>query len=318
MIPKIRILTVVLMLSLTLAGWFGALRSSCADSETSSQDVWVDAAVNTTVVYVGQTFHYTLTAGIKNGTVTLPGARVLWPSCRLLHYQESDVSDRHEGYRAMQGQYTLMALGLRTIEFPPLSVKFAWPEGTTATAQTAVHILKTASRNPQGMALRNPRPPQSSAPVWYFIVLSAVLLIISFLWLDFVRFRKRVPRQRPAHLTAYHKLETLGRSRIVMEGRVDRYFIELSRVLRQYVADRYTLPALEWPRREILQALCERGVSPRVRRWLNSVLIQADLVKFAKTWAEFSTIAVAQRRARLFIDATRPLDKKAKVKKKKG
>jgi len=97
---------------------------------------------------------------------------------------------------------------------------------------------------------------------------------------------------------------------------VDKYFQELSRLLRHYLADRFCLSALETPREEIICALREQGVSAHTRRLLNSILLRADLVKFAKTWAEFSQIAVAQRRAHLFVDRTRPAGTKTKAGKK--
>ncbi|NTV51896.1 MAG: hypothetical protein HGA76_02615 [Candidatus Firestonebacteria bacterium] len=280
------------------------------------KDVWVEAYINTTLAYTGQIFHYSLTAGIKNGTVRLPGAHVVWPGCRLIQYHEADVSDRHEGYRAVQGKYTLMALGLEEIHFPQLTAGFTWPEGTTVTAQTPALALKIASRHPQGLSLRDWRPPRGPAPVWYYAVLVLVLLGLGWLWLDWKHIRRKTERRRPAHLTAYAKLKSLGHSRAVIEGRVDRYFQELSRLLRQYLADRYNLSALETPREEILAVLKVRGVGSHARRLLNSILLQADLVKFAKTWAEFSEIAVAQRRAHLFVDHTRPAETKPKTGKK--
>jgi len=282
----------------------------------AEQDVWVEAFINTTVAYTGQTLHYAMTAGIKNGTVRLPGVHVLWPGCRLIHYQETDVSDRHPGYRALQGQYTLMVLGLDEIRFPVLSAAFTWPEGTTSSAQTLPLVLKVASRNPQGLSLRDWRPPRAPLPIWYYFLPPLALAGIGLLWFDWARTRKKSPRQRPAHVTAYQKLDVLGRSHAVIEGRVDKYFQELSKLLRRYLADRFALSALETPREEIICALKEKGVSAHTRRLLNSILLQADLVKFAKTWAEFSEIAVAQKRAHLFVERTRPAGTKTKTGKK--
>jgi hypothetical protein len=227
------------------------------------------------------------------------------------------VSDRHEGYRARQGIYTLMVLGLDEVRFPPVAVGFAWPEGTTATADTPPLVLKIASRHPQGLSLRDWRPPRAPTVFWHYVLPPLALVVISLLWLDWARGRRKSTRQRPAHLTAYKALETLGHSHVVMEGRIDKYFQELSRLLRQYLADRYRLSALETPRSAMVAALKERGVSPHTRRLLNSILLQADLVKFAKTWTEFSKIAVAQHRARLFVDRTRSVETKIKTGKRR-
>jgi hypothetical protein len=137
---------------------------------------------------------------------------------------------------------------------------------------------------------------------------AAVVLAVAALW--FLRLpakRRRGPAILAPHLEAFRSLESLGKSRIVAEGRVDHYFTELSRILRRYVTNRYLLPALELPRHQILIGLQAQGLRPRLQHLLNALLIRADLVKFAQVKVDFSRIAAAQRRARKFIEKTQPL-----------
>jgi hypothetical protein len=280
-----------------------AFRAAAADL----QSVWVETDANTGAVRLGEPFRFVLTAGARNAAVRLPGPDQVWSGCRLLKYTEADVSQRHEGYTARQGQYTLAAFTLDRADIPELIVRFAWPDGTTATARSQVVPIRILSLRPsQGFELRDARPPHEPRPLWpYWFSPLAVLALIWLVW--------RLPRRReqkiilpPPQVEAFHGLELLNRSRAVAEGRVDHYFTELSRILRRYLGRRYNLPALELPRREIMVVLAARKVPRRARRLMQSLLTRADLVKFAKDSVDFPQIALAQRRAHEVIEQTRP------------
>jgi hypothetical protein len=273
------------------------------------QSVWVETDVNTGAVHLGEPFRFVLTAGARNAAVQLPGSANIWSGCRLLAYSESDVSQRHEGYTARQGQYTLAAFTLDQADIPEMAVRFAWPDGTTATAFSKKVRIQIISLHPsQGFELREPRPPQNPGPIWiYFAAFLVALVLLGLVW-RIPRRIKNTPALPPPHLEAFHGLEALNRSRAVAEGRVDHYFTELSRVLRRYLGRRYhPLAAMELPRLKIIQALTALQVPLRARHLINSLLIRADLVKFAKIKVDFPQIAQAQRRAKIFIEKTRPL-----------
>lgn len=281
--------------------------------------VWVEAQVNTAAVGLGETFRLALTAGARNAAVQLPGANQIWSGCRLLHYEEEDVSRRHEGYTARQGRYTLAAFTLERVEVPPLSARFSWPDGTTLTAQSRPLVIKVGSLNPrEGFELREARPPRPPGPFWLYLTLVPVTAgAIWLVWRRPARGR-RAKRLPPPHLEAFQALDVLGKSRVVAEERVDQYFIQLSRVLRRYVWRHYNMPALELPRREIMHALSARRVPVRARRLLNSLLLRADLVKFAQARVDVTHIMQAQRRAHEFIERTRPAPEAAGGKKNRG
>ncbi len=273
----------------------------------AAPEVWVEAALTTPAARLGEPFKLVVTAGARNGEVRLPGADAVLPGCRTTAYREQDVSQRHEGYTARQGIYTLAGFALDRVDLPALEVRFTWPDGATTTASTPPLALKVQSVSPDtGFELRDPRPPLSPPRTWP--VLAAVAVLTLAVWAVRARKRRRprVPVLPPPHLEAFAALEALGKARVVAEGRVDLYFTELSRVMRRYCSRRFGLPALEQPRFGIYTELRRRRLPLKACRLINSLLIRADLVKFAKVQVDFKRIAEAQRRAQAFVTLTRP------------
>jgi hypothetical protein len=278
-----------------------------AEGAAAAPAVWVEAELNTPAAFLGQPFKLVVTAGARNGEVKLPGADAVLSGCRLKAYREQDVSQRHEGYTARQGVYTLAAFVLDQADLPPLDVRFTWPDGTTSAASTPPLVLKVPSVAPApGFDLRDPRPPLTPPRTWPYALAVPVLLLVWWGFRGRKRRRPRTPVLPAPHLEAFAALEALGKSRVVAEGRVDLYFTELSRVLRRYCSRRYELPALELPRTGIYTALRRLKLPLKACRLINSLLIRADLVKFAKVQVDFPRIAQAQRRAQAFVTLTRP------------
>ena len=283
------------------------LVACCAAVPAAAERTFVDVQVNTRTVRLGEAFRLVVTAGTREGAVRLPGARVRWPDCRTLDYRERDVSVRHEGFHAVQGEYRLAAFALDRVHIPALPVYFVWADGTSITASTPPLTLEVPSQDPQGVQLRPFRPPVRPGRLWPWI---ATLLAAAGIAAWFRRrwrggkARRKAPEPPPEN-EALARLETLGRSRIVAEGRLGEYFTVLSRILRRYAARRYRLNALELPLTRLLEELAARGVADNVRRELEEILAQADLVKFARAEVDFPEIGGVQRRALTWIRATR-------------
>jgi hypothetical protein len=287
--------------------WVGlALGPWPAAAETAG--AWIEATVNTQTVRLGESFRFVVTAGARNAEVRLPGPNAVLPDCRQLAYHEQDVSQRHEGFTARQGVYTLAAFGLDRIELPPLEVRFTSPEGTTTAASTPPLTLRVLSARPGAeFELRDPRPPVVIRPWGAYLLAALAVGLGAGAWFLTRRRRSRASLLPAPHLEAWQSIDAVGKSRLVAEGRVDLYFTELSRILRRYCSRCFDLPAMELSRREVYRVLRRQGIALKACRLLNSLLIRSDLVKFAKEQVDFPQIARAQQRARDFIQLTRPV-----------
>ncbi|MBK9150206.1 MAG: hypothetical protein IPM26_04105 [Saprospiraceae bacterium] len=120
---------------------------------------------------------------------------------------------------------------------------------------------------------------------------TAVLLLLGGLLYYLLRKRQKVSSP-PAtveptevllpHEKALKALQQLKEKQLWQQGWVKEYQTELTRIIRQYIEDRFKIPALEMTTGEIRQEMLKSGMeSPDVHE-LNEILSIADLVKFAK------------------------------------
>ena len=121
--------------------------------------------------------------------------------------------------------------------------------------------------------------------IWFLLLL---LPIIFWLIRKWVRSRKseepkpvEVPKI-PAHVPALAALNRLLKSKAWQAENKKEYYSELTDTVRKYLEDRFSIYAMEQTTREILQNLINADISEDDKRYLQGILNQADMVKFAK------------------------------------
>lgn len=151
-------------------------------------------------------------------------------------------------------------------------------------------------------------------PWWTLALAGGVLLIaavVLFLWL---RRRKQEERERliriAAHEIALARLREVMEAQYVERGDVQRFYVEVSSVLRRYIEDRFGLRAPEQTTQEFLDASRNSGAlwADDVRV-LERFLAHCDLVKFAQHAPDQHQIHETLDTVRDFIDRTRVEDK---------
>jgi hypothetical protein len=202
-------------------------------------------------------------------------------------------------------------------ELPALPVRHRTGESadwtTAETEPVSIEFRSLLGDDPDRAAPRpNPGPaelPRGPLP-WLFIAavaLGAALVIGSLVALFVWQSRRPKP---PALVSAYRKamdaIHRIDMSSLFDRGEVDRFFTELSDVVRRYVEDRYGLRAPEQTTEEFLQALTKRPVLAGVQvHSLARFMEQCDLVKFARVRPTSSEGQSALRAARDFVESTR-------------
>lgn len=119
----------------------------------------------------------------------------------------------------------------------------------------------------------------------YFILAIAVLFLA---WRFWQRWKNRqtppVVQQisHPPHVIAERLLAELRAKKLWQNGKTKAFYSELSRILRGYLENQFTMPALESTTDELIGLLKTRNFDAQIIDKIKNLLQTADLVKFAK------------------------------------
>lgn len=203
---------------------------------------------------------------------------------------------------------------------PQIPVRLIQDDGQTQTLHTnpiplTVNTIPVASDSLQLAPIkdidREEFTFQDSLP---FLLGGLGLLLIGFsIWWIF--FKKRGEQKseavviRPAHEVALELLEELESQQMWQKGRLKDYYSVLTHIAREYLENRYKIPALENTTGEILQKLSSfPEIDQGLQNTLRQILTSSDMVKFAKAEpaATFHTEALEKTREFITITQAKP------------
>ncbi len=124
--------------------------------------------------------------------------------------------------------------------------------------------------------------------IFVWVLLGALLVILIFYLI--VRYTRKVKPlmveveipKIPAHIIAFEKLDKLKKENLWQDGKLKLYHSQLTDIIREYIENRFKIQALEQTTDEILFGFRKVAIDNESKSKLKSVLILADLVKFAK------------------------------------
>lgn len=217
------------------------------------------------------------------------------------------------------GLWRRTVMTLRPVRGPgPLSLGpfVAKAADGTADASTApLQLTVTSLLGDTGPALEAPAPPIPGPSRWYWWVVGGAALAALLWW--WRRWQKRQPPPLPpsavalpAHIKALRALARLRETARTTGAEIERFYVDVSAVLRVYLEERFGLRAPERTTEEFLLELEQPAVGGVLdggqRLALRRFLSQCDLVKFAaQTPGEevhLATFAIAEQ----LVEATRP------------
>lgn len=116
-----------------------------------------------------------------------------------------------------------------------------------------------------------------------------VLSVLAILWFFYrMAHRKAAARiqsrtfEIPADELALKKLQALEQKNWIAAGQIKAHYAELTFILREYLEKRYGIPALESTSHETLGHLKNHDFPEALAQPLQTLLVEADLAKFAK------------------------------------
>ena len=117
------------------------------------------------------------------------------------------------------------------------------------------------------------------------------LLIAAAIWavIRWIRFRRqnrdffgKPVVKDPPHIVALRSLEKTRSQKLWQAGKQKQFYTQVTDALRQYIADRYEVSALEQTSAEMFRDLEDKDIDPALREKMKDLFTTADFVKFAK------------------------------------
>lgn len=180
--------------------------------------------------------------------------------------------------------FHLRPTGLGEIKIAPFKIEQG--EQAVTTAELLLQVVSTLGEGDDRVAVEGQSALQPGRDWWLqaSVAFLVLLLLLGFFW-----WRRRpapavvlpVEVPVPAHVKALRALGLLQQP--VTEAEVDRFYVEVSQVLRVYLEDRFGLHAPTRSTEEFLIELESGGsLGSDHRQSLRNFLQQCDLVKFAR------------------------------------
>jgi hypothetical protein len=185
------------------------------------------------------------------------------------------------------GLYTIPPIRFYFRELPDTTLHFSQSEPLILSVHT-IPVDTTKLIKP----IKGPmKVPLTFREILPWIILAIILAIIIWFVIYYLKKRKKAepifqlkPKViLPPHEIALAELEKLRAKKLWQSGKIKEYHTEVTEIIRRYVEDRFSVPALESTSGEILDALSENtDISSKLLDKLFPILTLADLVKFAK------------------------------------
>ncbi len=185
--------------------------------------------------------------------------------------------------------YPLRAFAIGKYTLPPITIKYTGTDGDSGSVQTPAYLFEVRSvKPPNDTEMKGIKGPWSVPPNWFLYILVLLIAILAISAIIFLYLRRRgksidlqseVLPQRQPHEIAYEQLNRIAEMNWVAQGEMKVYHTEISHVIRQYIAARYHIPALEMTTQELLDRLQPENIPQElIRHFFTS----CDLVKFAR------------------------------------
>jgi len=283
----------------------------------SAQAPSVSARIDSASILIGDPFHLELEAR------TPSTGNILWPSLpdTFNHIQvlaRGKIDTLSSGGSTLYRQrITLTSFDsgmwkIPGISFPvPGTDTSSWP--TTDSILEQVNTVAVDTTQPFKPIHTIRQVPFSLLDYLSYILAGAILVLLILGLIFWLRKRKKPavppppppPREKP-YETALNALYQLQGEKLWQKGEVKPYYVRLTDILRVYLENQFSIPAMELTSEELMENIGRVAVVTQQKEVLRDILMTADLVKFAKMqpWAEDHTRCMQQ--AIDLVEWTRP------------
>jgi len=177
------------------------------------------------------------------------------------------------------------------------------------TTKQQLYPIKSIKKEP--FALIDARPY-----LWWIVGFLVLIAIGLFFWLrkkDIKILRKPVI---PPFIIAMDRLKELDQKQLIKAQKLKVFYIELTDIIRHYIEDDLSIPALESTSDELLETITDFNesshldINKETLSKLNSLLKSADLVKFAKFKPDLTQAEADRLMAEFILNGLKPKTEK--------
>lgn len=147
---------------------------------------------------------------------------------------------------------------------------------------------------------------------WWIIILLIVLIIGVIAIIFIIKTKKKSIKQTkkviPPYDLAMIKLTSLKGAKLCEIGQEKEFYTQLTNILREYLAGRFNIYAMEMTSTQIIQALKNNEESRMTNKNIEQVLQMADFVKFAKVRPLPDDNVMSYQAALQFVEDTKPVE----------
>ena len=248
-------------------------------------------------ILIGDQVEWTLDFQLAPGeavSISKPGAEPV-PGVEALGEMALDTLSDKKGTLSLRGRIILTSFDSGSYVLPPLYVLMASADGSIDTLEytgprLAVNTIPidTATFQPHDIKgqIRYPLTFREVIPWVGLALLVAALVWLLVRWIRLRRqnrdfFGKPVVKD-PPHIVALRSLEKTRAQKLWQAGKQKQFYTQVTDALRQYIADRFDVAALEQTSAEMFRDLQDKDIEPELKEKLKDLFTTADFVKFAK------------------------------------
>ena len=248
-------------------------------------------------ILIGDQVEWTLDFQLAPGeavSISKPGAEPV-PGVEALGEMALDTLSDKKGTLSLRGRIILTSFDSGSYVLPPLYVLMARADGSIDTLEytgprLAVNTIPidTATFQPHDIKgqIRYPVTFREVIPWVGLALLVAALIWLLVRWIRLRRqnrdfFGKPVVKD-PPHIVALRSLEKTRAPKLWQAGQQKQFYTQVTDALRQYIADRFDVAALEQTSAEMFRDLQDKDIEPELKEKLKDLFTTADFVKFAK------------------------------------
>lgn len=248
-------------------------------------------------ILIGDQIEWTLDFQLGPGEsarISKPGPEPV-PGVETLGDIALDTLSVKNGILDLRGHITLTSFDSGSYQLPPLAVLLSRPDGTVDTLVytgpvLAVNTIPVDTATFQAYDIKGQiRYPLTFKEILPWILLAAVLAALGWLLVRWIRFRRqnrdffgKPVVKDPPHIVALRSLEKTRSQKLWQAGKQKLFYTQVTDTLRQYLAGRYDIPALEQTSAEIFRDLQDKNIDPALLENMKELFATADFVKFAK------------------------------------